>query len=264
MSIKFCQGRCRRFRLVSFRDDDVWRKKNPGEEPRSKGDANEAANKINNLVENLDDKGNIDAVLATAELNYHQRQAILAANMLGNKVHDGGEAVKSGIAKRGVSSTYVMIEGCNPPLGCTVVLRGASRRALKQVKTLFNFLLNAAYNIRLETSYFRDRRTKLPESYVSPSGPIVSSSLCVDYGLPQSGRKVRPWNGGGNHIQRSLSGKITALDHQSILISSVWMAGKTQCCPAEVKGICYYSQQDVSVSGIFHERFITSVWSYAF
>mmetsp|Transcript_26691 Transcript_26691/g.39732 ORF Transcript_26691/g.39732 Transcript_26691/m.39732 type:complete len:103 (+) Transcript_26691:68-376(+) len=63
-----------------------------------------------------------------------------------------------------------------------------------------------------------------------------------------SGRKVRPWNGGKSEsTQRSISGKITAFDHQSILITSVWMAGKTQCCPAEVKGICYYSLQDVSL-----------------
>jgi hypothetical protein len=236
--------------LVSFRDDDVWRKHSTKTEEslsRNFSDAKDAANKINSLVENLDDRKNVDAVLATTQLSYHQRQAILAANLLGDKVHDGGKAVKTGIAKRGVSSTYVMIEGCDPSLGCTVVLRGASRPALKQVKTLFNFLLNAAYNIRLETSYFRDRRTKLPDSYLNAKGPIVSSSLCVDYGFPQSGRKIRPWNGGGNYVKRSLSGKITALDHQSILISSVWMAGKTQCCPAEVKGICYYSQQDVSV-----------------
>lgn len=72
-----------------------------------------------------------------------------STRILGNKVHDGGEAVKTGIAKRGVSSTYVMIEGCDSPLGCTVVLWGASRLALKQVKVLFNFLLNTAYNIRL-------------------------------------------------------------------------------------------------------------------
>jgi 1-phosphatidylinositol-3-phosphate 5-kinase len=59
---------------------------------------------------------------------------------------------------------------------------------------------------------------------------------------------VRPWNGGKNDpTQRSISGKITPLDHQAILITSVWMTNKTQCCPAEVKGICYYSMQDVSL-----------------
>ena len=74
----------------------------------------------------------------------------------------------------------------------------------------------------------------------------------VEFGNPQ--RKARPWNSGGKSgtTSRSLSGKVTALDHQSILISSIWMAGKDQCSPAEVKGICYYSQQDVSVCIIFY------------
>jgi hypothetical protein len=67
-------------------------------------------------------------------------------------------------------------------------------------------------------------------------------------GQPPNNRKARPWNGGKNDPdQRSLSGKITTLDHQAILITSIWMTEKTQCCPAEVKGICYYSMQDVSL-----------------
>ena len=67
-------------------------------------------------------------------------------------------------------------------------------------------------------------------------------------GQPPNNRKARPWNGGKNDPdQRSLSGKITTLDHQAILITSIWMTEKSQCCPAEVKGICYYSMQDVSL-----------------
>ena len=206
---------------------------------------------IQSFIENFNDQKNIDAQLSNTKLSNHQRQAVLAAGILGETVHDGYKAVKSGIAKRGVSVTYVMIEGCPSHLGCTIVLRGASRRALKQVKRLFKFFVNVSYNLKLETSYLRARRAKLPEEYKLSTRPIMSSSLCVEYGSPPQGRKIRPWNGGGSKKdQRSLSGKITALDHQSILISSVWMAGKTQCCPAEVKGISYYSQQDVSVSPI--------------
>ena len=164
-------------------------------------------------------------------------------------VHNGSHAVKCGLAKRGVAVTYAMIEGCPSHLGCTVVLRGASRPALKQVKHLFSYLVNAAYNLKLETDYLRARRAKLPTNY-QIQNHIMSSSLCVQYGHPPAGKKVRPWNGGAkkDKYQMSLSGKITALDHQSILIASVWMAGKSQCCPAEVKGISYYSKQDVSVS----------------
>lgn len=102
--------------------------------------------------------------------------------------------------------------------------------------------------MKLETSYILERCCRLPPSYAFPSTPCCSSSLCVDFGHPPNNRKARPWNGGKNDpAQRSLSGKITPLDHQAILITSVWMTEKTQCCPAEVKGICYYSMQDVSL-----------------
>lgn len=232
-------GKCNRFRLVTFRDTEIW-------------------------VDPLDDDGDIDApattdpnntqqrsiraLLKNPDLSNHERQAVLAANMLGDGVVDGAEAVKCGLAKRGVAQTYVMLEGCPKHLGCSVVLRGASRVALKQVKRVFRFLVNVAYNLRLETSYLKERCARIsPEFQVEPKH-IFSSSLCVDYGSPHPGRKVvRPWNGGSNEVQRSISGEITAFDHQSILITSVWMTDKTQCCPAEVKGICYYSLQDVSL-----------------
>ena len=236
-------GKCRRFRLVSFRDNDVWNNR------RETQDRNTPMDKIQRIIDNIDDPKNVQALLATADLSNHQRQSVLAASLLGEKVHDGSQAVRRGILKRGVAQTYVMIEGCPSHLGCTVVLRGASRAALKEVKLILKFLINVAYNLKLETSYFRGRHAMLPIDYKIPPDPAMSSSLCVDYGTPPQGRKtVRPWNGGrADPMQRSISGKVSALEHQSILISSVWMAGKTQCCPAEVKGICYYSQQDVSL-----------------
>lgn len=102
--------------------------------------------------------------------------------------------------------------------------------------------------MKLETSYILERGCRLPSTYSIPPAPCCSSSLCVDFGNPPNNRKSRPWNGGKNDpTQRSLSGNITPLDHQAILITSVWMTEKTQCCPAEVKGICYYSMQDVSL-----------------
>lgn len=244
-------GKCRRFRLVSFRDNDIWNNRNDPESRKLREVKQNGPTEIQSFLENFDDQKSIDEQLSTSNLSNHQRQAVIAAGKLGETVHDGSVAVKSGIAKRGVTVTYVMIEGCPSHLGCAIVLRGASRPALKQVKHLLNFLVNAAYNLKLETNYLRDRRAKLPQDYKLPP-EIMSSSLCVEYGDPPHGRKTRPWNGGAkkDKNQKSMSGKITALDHQSILIASVWMAGKSQCCPAEVKGIMYYSKQDVSVSSI--------------
>jgi 1-phosphatidylinositol-3-phosphate 5-kinase len=227
-------GHCRRFRLVSFRDNDVW--------------ADDDAGESGSIRESSSDQKVVSTLLQQVKLPNHERQAALAAKKLGEGVLDGMDAVKFGLAKRGVVKTYCLIEGCPKELGCTVVLRGASRPALKQVKRVLRFLINAAYNLKLETSYLLERCARLPQSYKIPSVPCSSSSLCVDFGQPPSSRKVRPWNGGKNDpTQRSISGKITPLDHQAILITSVWMTNKTQCCPAEVKGICYYSMQDVSL-----------------
>jgi 1-phosphatidylinositol-3-phosphate 5-kinase len=232
-------GECSRFRLVTFRDNEVW---------VDHLDHDDDIFKTTSQVTNSQQRS-IRNLLRTPDLANHERQAALAANVLGAGVVDGVEAVKAGLAKRGVALTFVMLEGCPKHLGCSVVLRGASRAALKQVKRVFRFLVNVAYNLRLEMSYLKERYARIRPDFQLEPKHIFSSSLCVDYGSPPPGRKmVRPWNGGSNDTsQRSISGEITAFDHQSILITSVWMTEKTQCCPAEVKGICYYSLQDVSL-----------------
>jgi len=241
-------GKCNRFRLVTFRDSEVW------------VDALDHDSDIYN--DNSTAKSHqrsIRKILRTPNLGHHERQAALAANILGDSVVDGAEAIKSGLAKRGVATTFVMLEGCPKHLGCTVVLRGASRGALKQAKRVFRFLVNVAYNLRLETCYLKERCARIRPDFQLEAKHIYSSSLCVDYGSPPPGRKmVRPWNGGSNDAQRSLSGEITAFDHQSILITSVWMTEKTQCCPAEVKGICYYSLQDVSLGQFLRDSCFNS------
>ncbi|MGK3761797.1 MAG: hypothetical protein ACI8RD_014115, partial [Bacillariaceae sp.] len=222
-------GKCHRFRFIVARDNESW------------------VNGDSKIIKN--GQQHIQTLLKNKKLSNHERQAALAANMLGEDILDGSEAIQSGLAKRGVTQTYVMLEGCPKHLGCTVVLRGANKAALKQIKSVFRFLVSAAYNMKLEMSYLKERCARLRPDYNVEKKNLFSSSLCVDYGSPPHNRKIRPWNGGANNegIQRSISGQITAFDHQSILITSVWMTGKTQCCPAEVKGICYYSMQDVSL-----------------
>ena len=256
-------GKCRRFRIVTFRDNEVWMDtmdtlaggNRSGNTNRGivattgRGTLHNGFNDIDSTQAVTDHaRKSIPSLLQDDELPHHERQAALAASKLGESVLDGTEAIKTGLAKRGVARSYVLLEGCPKHLGCSVVLRGASRASLKQVKRVFRFLVNVAYNLRLETSYLRERCVRLP-LFVEEPRHLHSSSLCVDYGNPQPGRKVRPWNGGPNvpNKEPSLSGKISAFDHQAILITSVWMTEKTQCCPAEVKGICYYSQQDVSL-----------------
>jgi TCP-1/cpn60 chaperonin family/Phosphatidylinositol-4-phosphate 5-Kinase len=220
-------GKCYRFRFIVSRMNEIW----------VDGEGNESG------------QYHIKSLLDNPKLAKHERQAALAANMLGENILDGSEAIKSGLSKRGVTQTYVMLEGCPKHLGCTVILRGTNKAALKQVKNVFRFLVSVAYNMRLEISYLKERCARLRPDFKVEKKNLYSSSLCVDYGQPPTNRKIRPWNGGTNSegMQRSISGQITAFDHQSILITSVWMTEKTQCCPAEVKGICYYSLQDVSL-----------------
>lgn len=260
-------GTCRRFRLVTFRDNEVWTDNDiickhetiasfsiegsgggtivhPG---AVKSESEKSAQSLKLGVQK-----SIKALLSDRALSNHERQAALAASQLGEGYIDGSEAVKSGLSKRGVTETFVMLEGCPKHLGCTVVLRGASLAALKQLKIVFRFLANFSYNLKLETCYFRERGARIrPDFQEISKRHTYSSSLCIDYGI--SSRPIRPWNGGSSNndtalvVPRPQSGEITAFDHQSILITSVWMTEKSQCCPAEVKGICYYSQQDVSL-----------------
>mmetsp|Transcript_4381 Transcript_4381/g.12074 ORF Transcript_4381/g.12074 Transcript_4381/m.12074 type:complete len:1827 (+) Transcript_4381:66-5546(+) len=227
-------GSCRRFRLVTFRDNETWVSHMVQDSQANDGDDAFKAKK------------SIRDLLLNPGLSNQERQAALAADKLGEGVHDGAEAVRNGLAKRGVVHTYIMLEGCPKQLGCTIVLRGSDRVALKQVKSVLRFLVLAAYNLRLETSYLKERRARLRPDFVELPKLGFSTSLCVDYGEPGNGRKVRPWNG-GDEAARASSGEITVLDHGALLVTSIWMTEKSQCCPAEVKGICYYSLQDVSL-----------------
>lgn len=239
-------GKCRRFRLVTFRDNELWSDELLPEGMEENTDSNKSSRSPQQLQHK---RRSIEAMLADPKLSIPERQAALAASKLGQGVLDGCEAVKTGLAKRGVANSYVLLEGCPKHLGCTVVLRGAQRAALKELKVVFRFLVNIAYNLRLETSYLKERGARIrPDFQEAGLKYAHSSSLCVNYGQPPMGNKTRPWNGGTTDQLPLLgSAEVTAFDHQSILITSVWMTEKTQCCPAEVKGICYYSLQDVAL-----------------
>jgi hypothetical protein len=101
-------GKCHRFRLAAFRDNEVW------------------VDGISSSGAGGTKQRSIQALLADPEISNHDRQAALAASRLGEDMLDGSQAVKSGLAKRGVAQTYVMLEGCEA--SGVVVLRGANRR----------------------------------------------------------------------------------------------------------------------------------------
>jgi len=130
--------------------------------------------------------------------------------------------------------SYVHLTGSPKMLGCTLVLRGAAKEELKEIKTAIKFAVFVAYHLRLECSFLKDcgatitshRRT----GNTCASDSLLSSSLAVDF-------RAKP----------PASSFASALDHQSLLVTSLCMSEHVQCASAEVKGINYYTLQDVSL-----------------
>lgn len=52
--------------------------------------------------------------------------------------------------------TLMFFDGCQPRLGATVLLRGASFLELRKVKRIFRFMIYACYNSRLEKAFLTD------------------------------------------------------------------------------------------------------------
>ncbi|XP_051131111.1 1-phosphatidylinositol-3-phosphate 5-kinase FAB1B-like isoform X2 [Andrographis paniculata] len=62
-----------------------------------------------------------------------------------------------------LTKTLMFLEGCPRPLGCTILLKGASGDELKKVKHVVNYGVFAAYHLSLETSFLADEGASLPE-----------------------------------------------------------------------------------------------------
>uniref|UniRef100_A0A5B7AAL3 1-phosphatidylinositol-3-phosphate 5-kinase n=1 Tax=Davidia involucrata TaxID=16924 RepID=A0A5B7AAL3_DAVIN len=62
-----------------------------------------------------------------------------------------------------LTKTLMFFEGCPKPLGCTILLKGASGDELKKVKHVVQYAVFAAYHLALETSFLADEGASLPE-----------------------------------------------------------------------------------------------------
>ncbi|KAM0016737.1 putative 1-phosphatidylinositol-3-phosphate 5-kinase [Helianthus debilis subsp. tardiflorus] len=67
------------------------------------------------------------------------------------------------------SKTFMFFDGCPRRLGCTVLLKGASREELKKVKHVVQYAVFAAYHLSLETSFLADEGATLPKMTIKPS-----------------------------------------------------------------------------------------------
>ncbi|KAF2651518.1 hypothetical protein K491DRAFT_781817 [Lophiostoma macrostomum CBS 122681] len=58
--------------------------------------------------------------------------------------------------------TYIYLSGCEPELGCTIVLRGAETDTLRKLKRITEFMCYVVYNLKLETCLMRDEFVMIP------------------------------------------------------------------------------------------------------
>ncbi|KAA8540201.1 hypothetical protein F0562_024236 [Nyssa sinensis] len=75
-------------------------------------------------------------------------------------LEDHGTAGQGG---KKLVKTLMYFEGCPKPLGCTILLRGASGDELKKVKHVVQYGVFAAYHLALETCFLADEGASLPE-----------------------------------------------------------------------------------------------------
>lgn len=71
--------------------------------------------------------------------------------------------VKTYVAE-GVRKTYIYLSGCEPELGCTIVLRGSDTKTLRSIKRIAEFMCYVAYNLKLENSLMRDEFVSMPHT----------------------------------------------------------------------------------------------------
>ncbi|XP_057767930.1 LOW QUALITY PROTEIN: 1-phosphatidylinositol-3-phosphate 5-kinase FAB1B-like [Salvia miltiorrhiza] len=110
-------------------------------------------------------------------------------------LEDLGSAGQGG---KKLTKTLMFFEGCPRPLGCTILLKGASGDELKKVKHVVHYGVFAAYHLALETSFLADEGASLPELPLKspikvalpdkPSSVDRSISMIPGYNSPSSER----------------------------------------------------------------------------
>jgi hypothetical protein len=218
-------------------------------------------------------------------------------------------------------STYAYFQGCPSERGCTLVLRGAEKSVLVEVKKIISFSVMLAYHLRLEVAYYNDRFAQLPNVVDTANNPddsdvedddsqkaswelrecinrwygrkavisingimtengsssdtnvitdadhagdialkkeqlhrearlLLSSSLDVDIGLAY----INEIRGMPQHVSKSQLLKVSCLEHQSLLVTTLLMGEGTQKSRPEVKGIRFYTPQDVALGHFLIEN----------
>jgi 1-phosphatidylinositol-3-phosphate 5-kinase len=108
---------------------------------------------------------NIKESVLAAVARVTQTTLIKSIDKLGISHHAVTECdsfdVKTYVAD-GHRRTYIFLSGCQPDLGCTIVLRGADTDSLRKIKRVTEFMCYVAYNLKLEDWLMRDSNISIP------------------------------------------------------------------------------------------------------
>jgi hypothetical protein len=191
------------------------------------------------------------------------------------------------------ASTYAYIQGCPTEKGCSIVLRGAERPELAEVKKIIRFAISVAYHLRLEVAYYNDRFADIPGTVdyqafedgsdvddifvddhtsfdtTNDLNPVVVQ--LIDQNKQIKSRQHRQLLSTSMDIdfnvpyRRELIGtslfrsknltKFHIEGHQTLLITSILMGeGNQQKSGADVKGIKYYTKHDIALGHFIMEN----------
>ncbi|CAO1942464.1 unnamed protein product [Urochloa humidicola] len=81
--------------------------------------------------------------------------------------------------------TFLFLEGFPRALGCTILLKGATREELKKIKRVLHFTVFAAYHLILETSFFADQKLFATDKFTTGKQKCFKTNpqllgLCYD------------------------------------------------------------------------------------
>ncbi|XP_015882443.3 putative 1-phosphatidylinositol-3-phosphate 5-kinase FAB1C [Ziziphus jujuba] len=92
------------------------------------------------------------------------------------------------------SKTLMFFEGCPRRLGCTVLLKGASREELKKVKHVVQYAVFAAYHLSLETSFLADEGATLPKMTQGGHPIAIPERVTADFSISAIPDSLAPTN----------------------------------------------------------------------
>ena len=157
--------------------------------------------------------------LAHADLSSGRDPAGTAGSLRVEQLRDDAEhpstARPGGIlgAQLSADSQYIVLDGCDPRLGCTVLLRGGSRAMLAAVKAVLELSILLAYHLQLEAALYRDRGVLLPlgaapreapdsdEEQEPPGEEDRPPPLSLSFGVQRGARRVQGITGEAHKAQ---------------------------------------------------------------